>query len=445
MLQSLPNGDRRSEQCKNEVESPYRENDFVVQRLFAASEKRGQSASPGRFWLKDLLYLLETSHEELLADAEETDGASSTFTYKHFIDSYALQIWKAAAGYEFFLNKHLVDFEGDTEFCLGAEVRRAGFQLIWITRKDMAHLVLPISPEVAVVFWDESRCWQSPFADSMRQPNIPYPENSLLWTRCTRICHADSFVIVRRSPRFGRAKKESDIFLGREETWKSSGTRLGYRQDRGQRRDGLAPPTPAQATRIVDGYMVSLSEVTTIVGTTREPIPRTKEVTFKSRQVILALDIVGGPATPSPVSDGRSIVDSGLRAAFESAYPPKHPDHKGLVAIDFFQFFSDAIEKSTFAQLSLQIDDKISDLVQADSFETHFEAAKKSVQSPTESSFWQGDNHHSEKSSGHEEMFENPAFRSNFKAVQGFGVRKWMFEERQDILATFIRQVSEPI
>lgn len=121
----------------------------MFQRLFAGTEKRGRSGDPGRFWLEDLIYLLETGHEELLADAEATGGTSSAFTYKHFVDSYALQIWKAADGYEFFLNEHLVDFEGDTEFCLGMEAGVAGYQLIWMAKKYVIHLVLPISPDVA--------------------------------------------------------------------------------------------------------------------------------------------------------------------------------------------------------------------------------------------------------------------------------------------------------
>lgn len=56
----------------------------MFQRLFAGTEKRGRSGDPGRFWLEDLIYLLETGHEELLADAEATGGTSFAFIYKHF-------------------------------------------------------------------------------------------------------------------------------------------------------------------------------------------------------------------------------------------------------------------------------------------------------------------------------------------------------------------------
>ncbi|RYP79018.1 hypothetical protein DL770_006763 [Monosporascus sp. CRB-9-2] len=390
------------EQCKGEVESPYRENDFVFQRLFAASEKRGRSGDSG----------------------------------------YALPIWKAAAGYEFFLNEHLVDIEGDTEFCLGSEAKGAGFQLIWTTRKDMAHPFLPISPEVAVAFCDESRCWQSPFADSMHKLKIPYPGNSLLWDAPLKDLVNIRAPSEKRSRKAWPAKVARRVIIGalsRHQHQIIASYSLGHADSFAERRNVEEPrnsvwlstgpgkaqrrtytSTSVQATRIVDGYMASLSEVINTVGTTREPIPRTEEMAFKSWQAVLALDIVGGPAPSSPVSNGQSIMNPGLRAAFESAYPPKHPDHKDLVAIDFFQFFSEAIGESTFAQLSLQIDDKLSDLVHADSFEAHFGAARKSVQSPTESSFWQGNNHHSEQFSGHEEILENPAFRSIFRAGPGF-------------------------
>jgi hypothetical protein len=39
-----------------------------------------------------LLYLLEASHEHLLADGEKTDVISSASTYKHFTERYALQV-----------------------------------------------------------------------------------------------------------------------------------------------------------------------------------------------------------------------------------------------------------------------------------------------------------------------------------------------------------------
>ncbi|KAK7915067.1 hypothetical protein PG985_012770 [Apiospora marii] len=112
---------KRSTQRRNETEDPRGENDYIFQRLVEASKARGGSLDPKQFWLQDLLYLLQTSHEQTLRDAEEIKGASSAGTYKHFVDEYVLQIWKAAAGYEFFLNERLVDFEGNTQSQLGIE------------------------------------------------------------------------------------------------------------------------------------------------------------------------------------------------------------------------------------------------------------------------------------------------------------------------------------
>jgi hypothetical protein len=83
---------KRSEQSRDEVENPYRENDFVFQQMFEDSRKRGRSGNPAQFWLESLLYLLEASHEHLLADAEKTDVTSSAGTYKHFTERYALQV-----------------------------------------------------------------------------------------------------------------------------------------------------------------------------------------------------------------------------------------------------------------------------------------------------------------------------------------------------------------
>jgi hypothetical protein len=37
-----------------------------------------------------LLYLLEATYEDLLADARKSDGKALAVTYKHFIESYDL-------------------------------------------------------------------------------------------------------------------------------------------------------------------------------------------------------------------------------------------------------------------------------------------------------------------------------------------------------------------
>lgn len=62
--------------------------------------------------------------------------------------------WKAANSYEF-LTTDQSTFKGDTQFFLGTEVKETGSQLIQISTKDLIQLILPISLEVAVIFYDK--------------------------------------------------------------------------------------------------------------------------------------------------------------------------------------------------------------------------------------------------------------------------------------------------
>jgi hypothetical protein len=317
---------RRTEQYRNEVKNPYRENDFMFQRLFEASKKNGQSGDPDQFWLGQLLYLLETSHEDLLTDTE-TGGNAEAATYKQFVNCYTLRIWKASDGYEFFLNERLVDFEGDTQSCFGAEVEDTGPQLIWMTTEDFIHLVLPISPEVAIIFCDESRCWESPFTRNMHRLKIPYPQNSLLknaphkdivnvyvpserrgkktWLATVAwrvnigtlsrehhrilasysLSHAKSFVVVRSRARFERAKRDLEVFgKDRAEAWKNQGFRTDFKDNQRQRKieDEHPPERQERITRIIDSHVSAVAEVISIIHTTQEPLPRTKDSAMKS-------------------------------------------------------------------------------------------------------------------------------------------------------------------
>lgn len=487
---------RRSKQYRDDVKSPFRENDFLFQRLFEASRNSGQSSDPGQFWLDHLLYLLETNHEDLLADAGKTDSNPSAGTYKHFTERYALQIWKAADGYEFFLNERLVDFEGDTQSFLGTEVKETGSQLIWMTTEDLIHLILPISPEVAVVFCDESRCWESPFAEIMHQAKIPYLQNSLLknaphkdisniyvpeekrgrrtWPATTAwrvnignlsrdhhriiasysLGHAKSFIVVRRRARFERAKRELEVFnKTRSEVWKAQGFRYGSEdtQRHTNEEHELLPPSQEQRTRVVDNHMSALEEIINIITTTHEPLQRTKDNMLKSWLAVRALKSyrLEYVATSSLKSNSESshfrVMHPALKISFEAVYPPKHPDHRDLVTINFSEFLSHAIGEEMFAQLDSKIDSKISELVLADTFNTHWEAAATNLQ-PSRDPLLQSDEGLSEQPSRLEDgSLKNPAFQSIFRAAQGFDVLKWMFEERQDILATFIRQIAVPM
>lgn len=483
---------RRSVQYREELNSPYRENDFMFQQPLEASKKRGGTGDPDRFWLNDLLYLLETSHEDLLSDAEKAKETCSADTYRHFTESYALQVWKAANGCEFFLNDRLVDFEGDTKSFLGTEVKETGSQLTSMTTEDLIHLVLPISPEVAIIFCNESRCWESPFAESMHRLKIPYPENSLLknaphkdivnihvprqkrgrktypatvaWRvsigtlsrhhhriiTSYSLSHAQSFILVRSRGRFERAKRELDVFnRKRTEIWKSRGVRVDWRYAQQQHHEDVACLTYAQVTGIVDDHMSALKEISNIVNTTREGVKRTKEMALKSWLAVRMMKLFAGIVTSSPKLHGESSSFSTmhpfLKAMFETAYPPKHPDHKDLVAINFGEFFDHGIGEEAFAQLSFEIEKKISDLVCADNAHALFEASKKRFSSPPDSSSHRIDGLGDISTHEAEYYLENPSFKSVVRVAEGFDVLQWMFEERQDILATFIRQMAVPL
>jgi hypothetical protein len=471
---------RRSVQYRDEINSPYRENDFMFQRMFEIAKKSGRSGNPDDFWLEELLYLLESSHDDILADATKSPENANAKTYKAFIDNYTLQIWKAASGYEFFLNERLVDFEGDTDSWLGMEEKETGPQLIWMTNEDMIHLIVPISPEVAVVFCNESRCWESPFAESMHRANIPFPENSLLknaphkdvinidvpskkrgkktwpatvaWrlnigTLCRdhhriitsySLSHANSVIVVHRRVRFERAKRELEAFgKDRAETWKKRGSRFGYPNDRRQLKENITDtsqktdPSQAQIDKIVESHVSILDEVLHMMSTPQEALKLTKENALKCWEATCIAKLSKGLISPN--SDGRCIIYPEIKAVLEAAYAPKHPDHKDLVTIDFIGFLIHAISEKTFAQLCLLIEKKIFELRDTIIDETPF----ASTQTVADSIVQQDDDL--------DGIYETPTFKLITSAVQSFDVLQWMFEDRQDILATFVKQISEPM
>ncbi|KAJ3466405.1 hypothetical protein MRS44_003969 [Fusarium solani] len=195
--------------------------------------------------------------------------------------------------------------------------------------------------------------------------------------------------------------------------------------------------------------MTALDEAVNIINTTHEELPRTKGNAFKSWLAVRTIEISEGIMTTSSRSNDKAssfrIMHPALKAAFEAAYPPKHPDHRDLVTIDFGEFLSHAIGDETFAKLSFEIDKKIGVLVRTDTFHSHFEAFRESSQPPANSSFQERSADINEQSSGQEDILENPSFNSVFRAAQGFDVLKWIFEERQDILATFVKQIAVPM
>ncbi|KAJ5160551.1 uncharacterized protein N7482_007555 [Penicillium canariense] len=481
---------RRSEQYRDEVTNPYRENDFLFQQLFDDSRRSGRSADPSDVWLEHLLYLLETSHEDLLVDAEKINDNSHNRvaqTYKAFVEGYALQVWKAADGYEFFLNESLVDFEGDRESRLGMETKETGPQLIWITSDDMNHLILPISPDVAVVFCNEAQCWESPFAESMHRLQIPFPQNSLLKTAPHKdvvnidvpskprgkktwpptiawrvnigmlsprhhqiitsyiLGHARSLIIVRSRARYERAKRDLEVFSReRAEAWTRQGFRSDYQTGHPQA-NGKTHGGPV-LERMVDEHMSALDDIIRIISTTNEPLPRNKDSLVKSWLAIRAIHFAKGSSSHSSKPDDLSIMDPAIRAALEAAYPPKHPNHRDLITIGFSEFFHNALGEEMFANLSFEISKKISEVVNADTFEVHFEASKETLEFPDTFLGQQVNEHDKEKSKRiQDELINKPSFKSVVRASQLLETLIWMFKERQDILATFVQKIAVPM
>lgn len=192
---------RRSTQYKDKIHDPRRENDFALQQVFPDPRNGDRFARINQSWLDRLLYPLHTAHEYLLRDADKHDGNAAARTYKYFMEDYAIQIWKAAPGHEFFFNDRIIDLEGDTQSCIGVNAEETGSELIWMTTEDPIHLIMPITPQIAIVFYNDSRFWDSPFADALHGLRAPFPENGL----SAHAPHTD--VVDTRQPIFKRGKK----------------------------------------------------------------------------------------------------------------------------------------------------------------------------------------------------------------------------------------------
>ncbi|KAJ5590155.1 hypothetical protein N7450_004127 [Penicillium hetheringtonii] len=479
---------RRSKQYRDEMQNPYRENDFMFQRLFEASRKEGRSGDPGEVWLEQMLYLLKGTHEDLLADAEHPcDNASkaSARTYKRFVENYALQIWQAADGYEFFLNESLCDFEGDTQSFLGSEITEHEPQLMWMTTDDMIHVILPISPRIAIVFCNESRCWESPFTDVMIQHEKTYPQNSLLAkaphkdivtghvpakrTRRKRwpatvdwrvsigklsqqhhrviasysLSHACSIIVFNSRGRFEKARRELEEFAKeREEVWTGQGIRYGQMIGQ-QHAHETTELSPERLDRIVGNHMSALDEVLHILRVTRKIPRRSKENSWKfwfAFKAILSV-VVAEAGFPGMML----ITHPAILAGFEHLYPPKQPEHKDLIIMDFVEFIDYGLGEATFAQLTFEIGKTISEWAEKFSFLApalenyekllgQFLGSMTPKVDGTEQSYPPAENLHRE-----------PCFKAIFEAAQTFDILMWMFEDRQDILATFVQRCAVPL
>ncbi|KAI1808065.1 hypothetical protein F4811DRAFT_549158 [Daldinia bambusicola] len=461
----------------DQFKNPLRENDFAFQHEFETAEKDGLSTDPHQVWLRKLVYILERSHEELLNDSKEDDPRKEAQSYAFFFEKFALQIWRAAHGHEFFLNERFVDFEGDTQSRLCVESKETGPELVYMTTEDPIHIVLPISPEVAVVFCNEARCWYSPVAEIMHEAGISFPENSLLhdaphkdiimkdvpkhkkgkksWPATTMwrvgigrltekhqrvissysLGHARSFVIVRRRSRLERAKKDFQVFNKEKiDYWKRTGFRLeNLPEDIGSR--GLR--TLSNVEKIAGHCWNDLKELLTIIIPSTQPLQRDKANTFKCWNTFRAIQALQyGKNNPPPESEVifKSTVTEVIRG-FESAYPPKPTSHRSLISIDFAYFITNAMGESTFTRLLADIDGKILESIVTDYLERD-SIAFKSLETSLQ---------YIVRGIKLESIPQSPNFILAYKAAASFETLKWMFEERQDILATFIQKLSVPL
>lgn len=136
----------------------------------------------------------------------------------------------------------------------------------------------------------------------------------------------------------------------------------------------------------------------------------------------------------------------GLKMAFEAAYPPKHPDHRDLIEVDFVEFVCSCVGEEMFARLSDAIHG-IQELVGKDCFRAYFDAGLQQLKAnrvvpPADTSLFQEADFNREEVP---DISENPCFKSIVTTAWGFDVLWWLFEERQDILATFVRQLTLPM
>jgi hypothetical protein len=473
---------KRSQQYRDQIQNVHRENDFMFQDLEESYKKKGLANDPHQVWLAQLLYLLEHSHEELLADATKDKSNIAAYTYKHFIDTFALQIWKAADGYEFFINDRLVDFEGDTQSRLGTRTTSAGPQLFWMTSEDPIHLILPISPEVALVFCDESRCWESPFAEAMHQAGKPYPANSLLkeaphkdivdvhvpkqkrgkktWPATTAwrvsigtlsrehhrivasysLSHTQFVLVVRSRKRFEKAKRELEEFSKeRNKPWKTQGFQFAPQKPQSEQTGNASQPDQKRLDRMVDEHEAALNKIAALVADPEpKPLKRTKDGTYMAWLAVRTIKYMTHEktCTNAPKPQG---MHPAIKAAFIAAYPPQHMDHRKLIAIDFVEFLDHGIGEETYTKLFHAIDTKISDLVGADTFWEHWAASAGQLPEIDLSSFPPA------SADEMDAIHQNVAFLSMTSAAEGFETLMWLFEERQDILATFVQKIAVPV
>jgi hypothetical protein len=165
--------------------------------------------------------------------------------------------------------------------------------------------------------------------------------------------------------------------------------------------------------------------------------------------------MLGCVSTPRSTCPGAGVLQSGKYRryltnvtshesrglAFEASYPPKPEGHKDLLDIDFNGVFAEALGEESFARIFHDVDEKLCEVIEKDDFSDYFEAGRSCFStSPLLNSELE--------SRRHEEAINDiihiQSFREAYRAAVTFDVVRWMFKERQDILATFVHKICVP-
>ncbi|KAK7915066.1 hypothetical protein PG985_012769 [Apiospora marii] len=245
-------------------------------------------------------------------------------------------------------------------------------------------MILPVSPEVAVVFCNESRCGVAPSAEIMQRAKIPHLDVSLL------------------------------------------------------------KDAPHQGSQL--SALVWLEKV---VLPSREPVIRTKENAFTCFQAFAALVSLMQSESESMEQDAEvCLMHPSLKSAFEAAYPPKSPTHRDLVAVDFEGFFGLGLGEDHFTRLLTLVEERCRELATPDTMEQNWALFDKTPsQLPHTQPGSEGSNRGKKQSSSPrgKDPSKSLAFQSAWEASQALDSLRWMFEERQDILATFVQELEGPM
>lgn len=111
--------------------------------------------------------------------------------------------------------------------------------------------------------------------------------------------------------------------------------------------------------------------------------------------------------------------------------------------MDWVKFFNHGMGEGIFTKPLSMIDDKIMELVRGNNFDAIFQSSLQKL--PDFESLFPGSDTKSEDDGVRgRQTLENPCFKSIYRAAQEFDLLKWMFEKREDILATFVRRLTGP-